>query len=151
MITNIRIFDYSHDVQFKVCAIIMLNATSLTQPPETTHTTRARTHTHTHTHTHTMCCIFHTKMPSRKHNTSCVFSTAFIHWPPPDRPYTHPYTDEPHPSWSSTQKDSSGHCSCLYVYVCSAVCALCSKLPDCFQIRPSWRQCYPIACSCTLL
>ncbi len=73
MITNIRIFDYSHDVQFKVCAIIMLNATSLTQPPETTHThtrtcthtrtrtharTRTRTRTRTRAHTHTQCAAY---------------------------------------------------------------------------------------------
>lgn len=68
MIANIRIFDYSHDVQFKVCAIIMLNATSLIQPPKTTHT-----------HTHIMCCIFHTKMPSRKNTTQAVFPIASIH------------------------------------------------------------------------
>lgn len=38
MIATIRTFDYSHDVQFKVCTIIMLNATSLIQPPKTTST-----------------------------------------------------------------------------------------------------------------
>lgn len=92
-------------------------------------------------HPHIMCCIFHTKMPSRKHNTGCVFPTASIHWPPP-RQALHPPMHRWAPSFikQHTQKDSSGRSSCLYVCVCRAVCALCSKLPNCFQIRPSWRQ-----------
>ncbi len=114
--------------------------------------THTRARTHTHTHTHTQCAAYFIQRCLHANTTRAMcFPLHLFTDPHPDRPYTHPYTDEPHPSWSSTQKDSSGHCSCLYVYVCSAVCALCSKLPDCFQIRPSWRQRYPIACSCTLL
>ncbi len=167
MITNIRIFDYSHDVQFKVCAIIMLKRYQPHPTPRKPHThthahahTHARAHTHAHahahvhahahTHTHNVLHISYKDAFTQTQHELCVFHCIYS-LTPPDRPYTHPYTDEPHPSWSSTQKDSSGHCSCLYDYVCSAVCALCSKLPDCFQIRPSWRQRYPIACSCTFL
>lgn len=90
MIANIRTFDYSHDVQFKVCTIIMLNATSLIQPPKTTST-------------HNVLHISYKDAFTQTQHRLCFPLHPFTD-PHPDRPYTHPYTDEPHPSWSSTHK-----------------------------------------------
>lgn len=61
MIANIRTFDYSHDVQFKVCAIFMLNTTSLTQPPKTTHTHNVLhiSYKDAFTQTQHRLCVFH--------------------------------------------------------------------------------------------